>query len=444
MRGGALALALAIASGGWGSADAQTRPLPRNLYGNTGLIELPSGHMQPDGEIGFTLSHVADATRASVTFQALPRVEGTFRYTSIEGFPANGQPNLYDRAFDLKIGLLTEDALRPAVALGFRDILGTGIYASEYVAVSKSITPDLRATAGVGWGRLGSFGGVGEPFGGGRSATPTTDGDVRLRDYFSGDAAFFGGIEWDTPIKGLTVAAEYSSDAYLPERGAGLIERKSPFNFGLKYNVAPGVTLGAHYLYGSEVAANLSFSINPARPGIYDEDTPAPFPLGQRKTDLSKLSKAEKEAWASDAEDIDFVMNRLRKGAAEEKLIVEGASLSPYRAEVRMVNPHYVTDAQAIGRMARVMSRAMPATVETFDITVVKSGVPTTTATISRTTLGEPGRQPRRRRRDPGRGRARCGTRWRVHRRCALPCVHLGDRADARLLAGQPGGVRPA
>lgn len=382
MTRGLVPALLALAAGG---ALAEDRPLARNLYGNTGVIDLPSAAMQPDGEIGFTLSHAAEATRAAVTFQALPWVEGTFRYASVDALAGE---TLYDRAFDIKFRLVEETGWTPALAVGFRDVLGTGIYASEYVVATKRLLPGLSASAGLGWGRLGSFGAFGRPFGGpeDRSATPRTDGDVDPSDYFKGEAAGFAGLVWETPVEGLTLKAEYSSDAYLPEEASGF-ERESPFNFGLDYTIAPGVTLGAQYLYGSEFGVSLSVSANPGRPGIMDENEPAPFPLGRRNPAWRELPVAEREAWAGDAEDRAFVLDRLRKGAEEEGIGVEAVALGARRADVQIVNTRFVTDAQAIGRMARIMARAMPATVETFDITVVAAGTPTTTVSLSRDRL---------------------------------------------------------
>ena len=45
---------------------------------------------------------------------------------------------------------------------------------------------------------------------------------------------FFGGVEWRTPVDGLTLKAEYSSDGYEREQQGPLadFERKSPVNFG--------------------------------------------------------------------------------------------------------------------------------------------------------------------------------------------------------------------
>ena len=123
--------ALAMACG----ASAQQAPLPRpslNLYGLTGLIDMPSAQSQPDGQVSIGYSQFGETSRRNFTFQILPRLSGTLRYSTIKNW---GQTNdegiydpsydLYDRSFDLQFQLLDEDlkGWRPAVAIGLRDFL---------------------------------------------------------------------------------------------------------------------------------------------------------------------------------------------------------------------------------------------------------------------------------------------------------------------------------
>ena len=42
---------------------------------------------------------------------------------------------------------------------------GKGLMSSEYIAATKGFGKKLKVTAGLGWGRLGSHGGIGQPFG---------------------------------------------------------------------------------------------------------------------------------------------------------------------------------------------------------------------------------------------------------------------------------------
>ncbi|WP_197470914.1 YjbH domain-containing protein, partial [Sulfitobacter sp. HI0054] len=80
-----------------------------------------------------------------------------------------------DRSFDLRYLLKKEDAFWPAITVGLQDFAGTGIYAGEYVVATKTFDNTLlpgrvKVTGGLGWGRLGSHGSIGAPFGGNRGS----------------------------------------------------------------------------------------------------------------------------------------------------------------------------------------------------------------------------------------------------------------------------------
>ena len=178
------------------------------------------------------------------------------------------------------------------MALGFRDVLGTGVYSAEYLVATKTVARDFTVTGGIGWGRLASVGGVENPFCSiadsfcereidfGEGGKPTFDA------MFHGEnMGFFGGVEWRTPIDKLTLKAEVSSDAYTREQQGPEFdfERKSPVNVGAEYRLRPGITLGGYYMYGSTVGFNVVVSRQPVqaadaaepghRPGA---DQPAP------------------------------------------------------------------------------------------------------------------------------------------------------------------------
>lgn len=63
-----------------------------------------------------------------------------FRYRRIEDF---GEGALFDRSFGLHYRLVDEGRIRPALAVSLRDFAGNGIFSSECVVASKTLTPDL-------------------------------------------------------------------------------------------------------------------------------------------------------------------------------------------------------------------------------------------------------------------------------------------------------------
>jgi hypothetical protein len=57
-----------------------------STYGTPGLVELPTAEGLSDGELGFSASTFGPNFRYTTTFQVLPRVYGSFRYSAIKGF----------------------------------------------------------------------------------------------------------------------------------------------------------------------------------------------------------------------------------------------------------------------------------------------------------------------------------------------------------------------
>ncbi len=147
----AAALNAAIAS----MACAEGTPVGYSIFGTPGLIEMPIATPASDAEIAMSLGGFEDQQRASFTFQITPRLSGTFRYARLDEYTGPGTDDTFDRSFDLQYQLVTEGEYRPSIAFGLRDFMGTGLYTSEYVVASKSLSPTVRVTGGLGWGRMG-------------------------------------------------------------------------------------------------------------------------------------------------------------------------------------------------------------------------------------------------------------------------------------------------
>ena len=326
--------------------------------------------------------------------------------------------------------------------LGFRDILGTGVYSAEYLVASKTVARDFTVTGGIGWGRLAGVNTIENPFC--AVADSMCDRDVEIGEggklawdrFFRGeDMGFFGGVEWRTPIEKLTLKAEVSSDAYTREQrdpDAGF-ERKSPFNFGAEYRIRPGVTLGGYYMYGDTVGVNIVLSGNPKRPPVPQNLGQGPLPVNPRPADANRST-----AWADDPQARETVIEAIGKALDDEELTLEEIKLTGTAVDVFFVNRRINQPPKAIGRVARVLAIGMPYSVETFRITPVEDGLPTTTVTVNRTDVREPD-QPARRRAgelglggDPGGGAEPLRRRRLAARR--LSAGGLGGAAGAELL----------
>ncbi|MDO9525715.1 MAG: YjbH domain-containing protein, partial [Gemmobacter sp.] len=385
LRGSTAAIALFIASAG--GSGAQDRPTA-NLYGMTGLIDMPSGEMQPDGELNFTLSRSGATTRTTLAFQIAPRLQGSFRYTGTRGLGIGGfapTATYYDRSFDLRYQVLTEGLYWPAVTVGLQDFAGTGNFAAEYIAATKTFGSRVKVTGGLGWGRLGSYNSIGSPLGVRPAAKTATGGNFNANQWFRGPAAPFGGIEWQVNDR-LGLKVEYSSDAYTLEQTQGVINRRSPLNFGAEYQIAEGIRLGAYYMYGSELGITAQIALNPkkrAAKGIYG---PAGIPI-QTRPDRRSNPDDWSPDWVQQADAAQTLRDNLARQLATDDLVLESLSLSSTQAELRVRNPRYDAGPQAIGRAARALAATMPASVEIFDIVPVVNGIPAAKIRLRRSDL---------------------------------------------------------
>ena len=95
------------------------------------MLEMPTARAAPDGELSLNFGELGGTQRFNLSFQILPWLEGSFRYSHLPNF--RGIQNYYDRSFGLKIRLFEEGRYVPDVSLGMRDILGTGIFSGEYL-----------------------------------------------------------------------------------------------------------------------------------------------------------------------------------------------------------------------------------------------------------------------------------------------------------------------
>ena len=357
-----------------------------NSYGYPGLIDMPVATSRPDGELALTASSFAGQTRTTLTFQIMPRLSGSFRYTELKDYPtAAGLATNYDRSFSLHYRLIDESGLRPAVAIGLNDFLGTGIYSSEYVVASKTVGPRLRFSLGMGWGRLGTSGGFKNPLSVFSSKFETRParvvgqgGTVRSASWFRGDAALFGGIEWQATDR-LKLTAEYSSDAY-PIESPSAFSRHSQVNFGASYMLRPGIDLSFRYLYGSEFGIQLTAALNPKHPPAPSGIEPAPPPVLAR-TSAVALS------WPASTTEQQGFRTRVADALTDQGIRLHGIDLSGDTARVEIENTTYPQEAQAVGRTARVLSRLMPAHIGTFVIVPVTGGMPVSELTIRRSDM---------------------------------------------------------
>lgn len=355
-----------------------------SFYGTPGLIETPTAETAEDGALIASYTQFGSTTRTALTFQLTKRLTASFRYSKVPDFETIGV-DYFDRSFDLRFQVFDEQKYLPGISVGLRDFAGTGVLGSEYIVATKTIGEKLRVSAGLGWGRLGTYNDLGSPFGERPTDQLLTGGTANFDKFFKGPVAPFGGISYQATDR-LTLKAEYSSDNYVIETERGLFERNSPWNFGVDYRFKNGVGVSAAYLYGSEFGVQVNLALSPKRPIVPLGNEKAPLPV-ERRPSRSTAPDDWGVEWASEARATPVLSERLSKVLEKDGIVVEAISVSGTQVELRVRNNRYQALPQALGRSARAMTRALPASVETIAITPVESGVPLSRVVFRRTDL---------------------------------------------------------
>lgn len=360
-----------------------------NLNGATGLIDMPSGDAQNDATFSFSMANIGPMTRATFSFQFSERLSASFRFGTWRDWdaviPFDGDKET-DRSIDLRYQVLKEGDFLPAVTIGLIDMTGKGLMSSEYIAATKTFGDRLKVTAGLGWGRLGSQGGIGQPFGARPALTSTDFGKPNVDQWFRGDAAVFGGVEYKLNDR-WTLKGEYSSDAYLVEDDQrGLIEHSSPLNFGLEYQKGENIRFGVYSLYGSEIGLTFHLILDPKTRASGGVMGAAPVPVKTRPS-RSADPDAYDGGWVTQPDAGELLRKNLAKRLGVDGIAIENLAFTAEKVEIRIRSGRIEAGAQAIGRTARALSHVMPASVEIFEIVPVVNGVGASKVTIRRSDL---------------------------------------------------------
>ena len=295
-----------------------------SLTGQTGLIYMPDARIDPDGtwRTGYSFASPYATVWASLT--ALPRIEGSLRYTAIRGVPGFIDParggsygDFKDKSFDTKFLLLEEEGAWPALALGVQDLFGTQVFRATYMTLGKKVG-DFDFTAGYGNNRIdGAFGGV--------RYSP----------------------QW---LKGWALVAEYDAYDYKRDIGSslsGVDQRKHEVVAGVEYRYG---WLGLQASYGhDEAGVNAYISIPlQQREFVPHIDEPEPY--------TSITPRPRLEQWNSDAEHRRrMIQALLRQDFKNVRIATESDRLI-----VVLTNTRISEMSRAVGRAARTIVALAP------------------------------------------------------------------------------------
>ena len=258
-------------------------------WGSIGLMQTPSARMLPAGSALINYTHVTPYTNYNFLLQPFDSLETTFRYTTDtnHAYGSNdlsGNQSYLDKSIDIKLRLLEENATLPQLAVGIRDVTGTGLFSGEYLVANKRYN-NVDFSLGLAWGYMGNRGNVKNPlsiFGSGFSSRPTADvgqgGNFSFGTYFHGPAALIGGVQYQTPIPRLSLKVELDGNNYQNEPFGDTFSQRIPLNFGAVYRW-DNANLSIGIERGNTAMISVSFFDNLSKLSTPKLSEPAPIPV---------------------------------------------------------------------------------------------------------------------------------------------------------------------
>jgi hypothetical protein len=337
--------------------------LSQSVRGGTGLLQTPTARMAKEGTFTVSYNDTNEYRFWSASLQLFPWMESTVRYTDVrtvlyspfENF--SGDQTLKDKGIDVKFRLLEESYYLPDLSVGFIDIGGTGLFASEFVNLSKGYGP-FDFHIGLGTGYLGAGGNVSNPlcelqesfcerpsgFGG-------LGGKVEFGDFFKGPSSIFGGIEYHTPIDGLILKLEYDGNDYINDR-AGSLEQDSKWNVGAVYKYH-NWDFNINYQRGNTFGFGVSYSFNMHTIKQVKYDSP-PRPI-ENTTPAESIEDLNRERLYADlVNQGSFLLNDTHQ---------EGDEMTFYGVQLGYSDYNEATE-----RVGRILASELPENITTYRI----------------------------------------------------------------------------
>ena len=370
-------------------------------YSTIGLIQNPTARLLPEGSVSFSWSDMDPYLRGSIVANPFDWLEAAYQYTDINNAfystnPAfSGSQSYKDKGFDVKIRIYKETDYFPQIAVGARDIAGSGKFAAEYIVASKLIALNnfyVDASLGLGWGGL-SYGNFSNPLtkvsdrfkkrkGPG---SDTQGGEFAIDRYFSGNMGIFGGIELYLPnIQGARIKVEYDGTNYNVEgfpfgretsKFAFEPVRKSQsrFNYGIVYPVTKSLQLKASFVKGNTFNFGFSYS------GLWkDRD-----PISPKRDPLKKVKNPNAVKELTKTNNL-YLYRAALVELRNQDIFLQNADLDNKTLRIAYSQSKYNDSDLVLGRAIQTLDMITPEDIETFELHDVNAGLFLYKATVNR------------------------------------------------------------
>ena len=367
-------------------------------YGGGGLIMNPSARFNESGTLALKWTNFDPYIRGAILAYPFDWLEAAYQYTDvnnalysdIEAF--SGDQTYKDKGFDVKFKIMQERDWRPSIALGVRDIAGTGVFSSEYIVLSKYLG-NLDFTFGLGWGNLSNNGKYSNPLGKVKSSmyargvmdSSTQGGEVSYDSFFTGDMGIFGGVEYFLPnMRGARLKLEYSGIDYrqegFPTKDSfsfafeDVRKPQSNINISLDYPINDYFRIDAAFVKGNTFTVGLTIALPLRKKNV----------LNKKKTDqpIKVPNPIERKIVAAKSD--ENLYNLALKHLNERKVYLQGATKVGSTLEVIYAQNTFPSFALSAGRVARVLDEISPDSITDFKISNINGGIGMHTIELNR------------------------------------------------------------
>ncbi len=332
-------------------------------HGTTGLIDTPTARMSEDATFTTTVATQNSIDSISLTYQALPWLEATFRYNH----PELGD---YDRNFAVKFRLNEESYWTPQFAIGFTDIVGTGRLRSEYFVGSKQFG-NFDVSLGLGWGDMASTEDVKNPLSyigdqfSDRGRNSDAPGKVPLDTFFRGKyIGLFGGVSYQFEQWPVRLMIERNTEfSQFDQATFDATPPDNTISYGVEWRPTPNIQLALSRQFDEEWGFRIAIQTDTAR------KTP------KRINSLHKNFFNSEQAKAKQQNTKDWYRNLLAAMEGSGLFLLNGGiNEAGDIATLRIGNREYPLWADAVNKATALADLYLPPGVKTIVFTAEENG----------------------------------------------------------------------
>ena len=347
---------------------------------------MPTSRFAEEGTLAFSWSHNDPYLRGSIVAYPFSWFEASYQYADINNAlyslskEFSGSQSLKDKSFDAKFMLFKERDYLPQIALGLRDLAGTSVFSAEFITASKLIY-NFDFTFGIGWGNLNGnkiknpLTYLSDEFKT-RSGALSGGGQFSTGSYFSGDAGYFGGIEYFIPkFYGARVKLEVDGTNYKTE-GPLPLQQDKKFNISYVHPITKNFLVKASYIKGNTFSFGFSYRAPLGRKNPF-------FPKQEK---MKPIENSEIIKGITSKSDLNLYRASLLY-LGQKNLYLQSANIQDNELKVAYAQSKYRVQTIAAGRALRVLDDIAPDSVTKIQVSEVNGGMGMYSISVPRSSI---------------------------------------------------------